>query len=73
MFLEFRIIVLSNDRQGSYNELWFIDIDSKNGLVPVYVTDVSGSSYHVLSMCSIVDEEHSEQLTVYQISDIRSQ
>ena len=32
MFSEFRMNVLSNDRQGSYDELWFIDIDSKNGL-----------------------------------------
>jgi len=70
MFLEFRMIYLPNDRQGSYDELWFIDIDSKNGLVPVHVTDVSGSSYHALSMCSIVDEEHSEQLTVDQILDL---
>ena len=67
MFLEFRMNVLSNDRMGSYDELWFIDIDSKNGLVPVHVTDVSGSSYHALSMCSIVDEEYSEQLTVDQL------
>ena len=70
MFLEFKMIYLSNDRHGLYDELWFIDIDSKNGLVPVHITDVSGSSYHALSMCSIVDEEHSEQLTVDQILDL---
>jgi len=71
MFLEFRMIYLSNNnRPGSYDELWFIDIDLKSGYAPVYITDVSGSSYHAMSMCSIVDEEHSERLTVDQILDL---
>lgn len=70
MFLEFKMIYLSNDKVGTYNELWFIEIDSNSGLVPIHITDVSGSSYHALSMCSIVDEEHSEQLTVDQILNL---
>jgi len=70
LFLEFKMIYLSNNRHGSYDELWFIDTDSKEGLLPIHITDISGSSYHALSMCSIIDDEYSERLTIDQILNL---
>ncbi len=58
-FIEYYSIGCKSNRQACYSELWFLDINMDDILLPVYIEHINTSSSYALSRCNM-DEDNED-------------